>query len=86
MLETDHFSPVRLSSFTCSLVHATWGPHTYHGQCTGALVLEVEILILELGAVDALPSRAVASREVARLRAAGEAERVRECRWGCFVC
>ena len=43
------------------------GGETHHGECTGALMLEVEVLILELGAIDALASRAVASCEVARL-------------------
>jgi hypothetical protein len=42
--------------------------HTHHGEGASALVLECEVLVRELGAVDGLAARAVAAREVTRLR------------------
>ena len=39
-----------------------------HGQLAGLGVLELEVLVRELGAVDALAARAVAGREVAALQ------------------
>jgi hypothetical protein len=47
--------------------NARVGAGVGHGQDTGARVLELEVLILELGAVDGLAARAVARREVAAL-------------------
>lgn len=39
-----------------------------HGEGTKPTVLEVEVLVLKLGAVDGLSARAVAAREVAALQ------------------